>query len=190
MQKLLLASFSFALVLLATPQKVEAKTCQDPANSNTGMCMFYGSDNSTCDYTLYVSGTNCDPLEFCCISSAAGGYDPSNLGWQRGMDLATMGSGVSTRTADEVVFSVLYWITGILLIISVLAFIVSGVMYITAAGNPEQVKKATDMVKWSIVGIVVAVLGYTIVAQIDSLLKGESWFMNLIDRTLDTIFGA
>lgn len=48
-------------------------------------------------------------------------------------------------------------------IIAVGAVIYSGTTYITSAGNPEKVQKATKSLTWSIVGLILIILAYTII---------------------------
>lgn len=58
--------------------------------------------------------------------------------------------------------------------IAVAAIVYGGVIYITAAGNEESVKKAKSIILYSIIGLVVALLAYVIVDfVINSLLGGK-----------------
>ena len=54
-------------------------------------------------------------------------------------------------------------VLGILGVVAVAMIIVGGIMYTTSQGNPDKVKQAKDIVIYSIVGLVVALLGFAIV---------------------------
>ncbi len=47
-----------------------------------------------------------------------------------------------------------------LLSISVITFIIGGIMYLTAQGDTEQTKKAFDTIFWSVVGLSIAILSF------------------------------
>lgn len=58
------------------------------------------------------------------------------------------------------ILSVMFWILGSLAIIVIIA---SGIMFVTAAGNPQSISRAKNALVYSIVGLVVAVMAYAIV---------------------------
>ena len=65
----------------------------------------------------------------------------------------------------------LQWILRIFGILAILAFIISGVMYLTAAGEVPRIDKAKTAMKWSIVGIVIGLGGLIIILTINDLLN-------------------
>ena len=66
-------------------------------------------------------------------------------------DLTTLGN----RIANAV------WI--VFTIIAVIMFVVAGIMFLTAAGNPEKIAQARNAFIWGIAGVVVAILAFTII---------------------------
>ena len=52
----------------------------------------------------------------------------------------------------------------------IIMFIWAGILYLTARGDPEKFKKANLAVIFAIVGIIVAILGYRIVATVRSFI--------------------
>ena len=54
----------------------------------------------------------------------------------------------------------------ILILLSIIFLIIAGYYFVTAAGSPEQVVKARQMVLWAIVGVVMALLAKGIVTFI------------------------
>ncbi len=51
-----------------------------------------------------------------------------------------------------------------MLAVSVGAIIVAGILYVFSMGDSEQTKKAKDIIAWTIVGVIIAALSYTIVS--------------------------
>ena len=79
-------------------------------------------------------------------------------------------TGLSDDDLSTVLTNILNTILGLLAILAVLGFVISGVLYITAGGNTERVGQATSWLKYSIIGIVVALIGYIVVNFISGLL--------------------
>lgn len=51
----------------------------------------------------------------------------------------------------------------IFVVLAVIMFVWAGILYLTASGDPEKVGKAKTAVIYGVVGIAVAVIGYSIV---------------------------
>ena len=50
--------------------------------------------------------------------------------------------------------------------IVVVCFVISGILFLTAQGDPEKLKIARSSVIWGIVGVVVGILAFSIIAVI------------------------
>ena len=70
----------------------------------------------------------------------------------------------------------LTWALEIFGILAVLAFIISGVMYLTAAGNTTQIETAKKAMQWSIIGVVVGLSGVIVLNAIQNWLGGSTTF--------------
>ena len=88
-------------------------------------------------------------------------------------------SGIITSEANladasftEILTRILKWLLGLLAILAVLAFVISGVFYITAGGS-DRAETARGWLVGSIIGLVVALLGYVIVFTIDAVISGN-----------------
>ena len=57
------------------------------------------------------------------------------------------------------VTSIIYWIAGA---VAVIMFVISGLRFITSAGNPSGVQKARSTMVHSVIGLVVIILAFTI----------------------------
>ena len=53
-------------------------------------------------------------------------------------------------------------------VIAVIAFIVAGVLFLTAAGNPERIAQARNAFLWGVAGVVVGVIAFTIITLVTS----------------------
>jgi len=73
----------------------------------------------------------------------------------------------------DIIIGVLLWLLMLFTVLAVLAFVVAGVMFLTAGANADNAEKAKDMVKYSIIGIVAGLSGYIIINLINSILLGD-----------------
>ncbi len=82
--------------------------------------------------------------------------------------------GQDIQSGDDVIqiiINITNFIWRVFMIITVVAFLVAGFFYITAAGDPTKVTRANKMVLYSIIGVVVALLSGGMVALIQSFLE-------------------
>jgi hypothetical protein len=86
------------------------------------------------------------------------------------------GFGLPTGTVSGVVAGILSWILGIFGFLGIIAFIISGVFYLTAAGDAEQEKKAKAAMKMAIFGIIVGLVGVVAIKAVDAMLNARSGF--------------
>ncbi len=87
-----------------------------------------------------------------------------------------MQSGLPVAPIIDIAGSTMDWILGLLGFIAIIGFVISGILYLTAAGNDGQIKTAKEAMKWSIVGVIVALMGYVIVQAVDVWLSADSYF--------------
>ena len=71
-------------------------------------------------------------------------------------------TGLEDTTVVDIIFTVLQWMLLILTFVAVIGFVISGIMYITAGGS-DRADDARRWLTYSIIGIVVALLGYIVV---------------------------
>ena len=71
--------------------------------------------------------------------------------------------------------SLLLWLLKIFTLLSVLAFVITGIMFLTAGANADNAEKAKKMVGYSIIGIAIGLSGYIIISLIDGILIGNIW---------------
>ncbi len=78
-------------------------------------------------------------------------------------------TGLSEASLYDIIVAVMNWILAIVGFIAIIAFTISGVQYMTAAGDDSQIETAKRNMKYSVVGVIVALSGYIVIATIDNL---------------------
>ena len=66
------------------------------------------------------------------------------------------------------------WLLAILGFIAIIGFVIAGILYLTAAGDEKRIGTAKNAMTYSIVGVIVALVGYVIVGAVDSWLRAGS----------------
>ncbi|MCK5080526.1 MAG: hypothetical protein KAQ63_00020 [Candidatus Moranbacteria bacterium] len=92
--------------------------------------------------------------------------------WTTGMTAAGTFQ-LPNASVYDIVDNFLLWILMLFTILSVLAFVVAGVMFLMAGTSTDNTERAKNMIKYSIIGIVVGLSGYIIISLIDGILLGN-----------------
>jgi len=71
---------------------------------------------------------------------------------------------------DTILTSIKSAIWQIFAVFVVVMFVIAGIAFMTAQGDPEKLKTARSAFIWGVVGIAVAIIGYSIVAIVQSAL--------------------
>lgn len=96
--------------------------------------------------------------------------------WNTGGQNNALSAGLPTGTVYNIISATLQWLIGILGFIAVIGFVISGILYLTAAGNETQIEKAKSAMTYSIVGIIVALMGYVIIQAVEGWLGTSTSF--------------
>ena len=83
--------------------------------------------------------------------------------------------GLPGGAVSSIVANVMYWLVMILGVVAVIGFVISGILYLTAAGNEDQAKQAKRAMTYSIIGVIVGLLGLIVLRAAFRLLKGVSF---------------
>ena len=81
-----------------------------------------------------------------------------------GDNLGSTGNITGTTTLVGTIMGLVNWIAWFVGLMAVLMGLYAGILFITAAGNAETVTKARNILLYSIVGIAVAILAFSLVA--------------------------
>lgn len=90
----------------------------------------------------------------------------------RGGTCLPSNTGLSAAPIFNIIVTLMNWLLAILGAISVIAFVISGIQYLTAAGDDKQIETAKNNMKYAIIGVVVALSGLVIVTAITTALRG------------------
>ena len=93
--------------------------------------------------------------------------------WGNGIDNAA-GSGVPGGTIFNIIKTGMNWLLGILGFLGIIGFVLSGILYLVSAGDDDGIKRAKSAMVYSIIGVVVALIGFVIIRAVDSLLRASS----------------
>ena len=96
-------------------------------------------------------------------------------GWSKNLQQNAGDSslGIAKETPTEIIKNVINYALAIIGFLGVLGFIISGIMYLVSAGDEGAAEKAKGYMVNSIIGVVVALLGYVVMAAVTTLLVGS-----------------
>ncbi|MBP9751596.1 MAG: hypothetical protein KBD19_01915 [Candidatus Moranbacteria bacterium] len=83
---------------------------------------------------------------------------------------STASTGLSAASPGSIIVKVVNWLMGIIGIIAILMFIVSGWMYLTAAGDEKKTETAKSNITYTIIGVAVALTAFIIVRLVANLM--------------------
>jgi hypothetical protein len=66
------------------------------------------------------------------------------------------------------------WLLAIFGILCIVAFVISGIQYLTSAGDEDMLKTAKRNMTWSIVGVIVGLSGMVVLQAIQTWLEGSN----------------
>jgi di/tricarboxylate transporter len=84
------------------------------------------------------------------------------------------GTSLPSGTINSIIKEVMLWLLGLLGFFAVIGFVISGIMYLVAAGDEDQQSKAKKAMFYSITGVIVGLIGLVIFAAAQTLLGGSS----------------
>jgi hypothetical protein len=85
-------------------------------------------------------------------------------------------TGLSDASITDILENLFSWLMGLFTTLAVMAFVVSGVQYLTAAGNEDSMEAGKRNVQYSMLGILVGLSGFVVVRAIAAALSGTSIF--------------
>ncbi len=108
-----------------------------------------------------------------CVPGGGSGSGSSSGGWS----LSSVSDfGLPAGSIGGIVNNLLMWLLMIFGFIGIIGFIISGIMYVMSAGDETAAGKAKNMMKWSIVGVVVGLAGVVIIQAVDFALRAYGGF--------------
>lgn len=92
-----------------------------------------------------------------------------------GVDIPT-NTGLADRGIKDILTNLLNWLLGIVGIIALGGFVISGIQYVISTGSEEMMETAKHNMVYSLIGIIVALGGVVIIRAIDAALNARSLF--------------
>jgi len=153
--------------------------CTSNSQCQSGFCNYYDDFNGVCE-----AAANQDPRN---TGTPTYPSDPANpVNTSNPTDPAVAGGGWSLGSVSKfglpqgsvfgIISNILVWLLGILGILGVIGFVISGIIYLLSTGDETMIERAKKAMQWSIVGIIVALLGVVIIQAIDLMLREFSFF--------------
>ena len=96
-------------------------------------------------------------------------------GWGSGKNNAGT-AALPGGSIGGIIEATMNWLLAILGFIGVIGFVIAGILYLTAAGSEEQIEKAKSAMLYSIIGIVVALIGFVIIQAVGIWLGASATF--------------
>ena len=93
-------------------------------------------------------------------------------GWTTGLTNAQTNSGLPSGTLDAVIVNLMKWLLLILGAIAIIGFVISGIFYLTSAGEDDRIEKAKKGMTYSVVGVIVGLAGAVVILAIEKWLGG------------------
>ncbi len=104
------------------------------------------------------------------VGSGSGGYGGGyGGGWGLVNDF-----GLPAGSITGIVTGILIWLLTIFGVIGIIGFVISGAMYILAAGDEKAMETAKNAMKYSIIGVLVGLSGYVIIQAVAAILSNSA----------------
>lgn len=84
------------------------------------------------------------------------------------------GTSLPSGTLVNIIKNLMQWLLALVGIIGVIGFAIAGILYLTAAGDEERIATAKNAMLYSIIGVIVALLGLVILQAVSTWLGGSS----------------
>lgn len=82
--------------------------------------------------------------------------------------------GLPSGSIFGIISNIVYWLLGIFAFFGIIGFVVSGIMYLVSAGDDDMISKAKKYMMYSIVGVVVGLMGVVIIQAAYWMLGGSN----------------
>jgi hypothetical protein len=80
--------------------------------------------------------------------------------------------GLPSGNLTSVIANFTNWLLAIFGFLAIISFLVSGIMYLLSAGDDKAQEKAKKQMTWSIMGVVIGLVGLVVIYAVDMFLRG------------------
>ena len=95
--------------------------------------------------------------------------------WSRGKTNAASG-GTPQGTIIGIISATMNWLLAILGFLGIIGFVIAGLLYLTAAGDENQATRAKSAMTYSVIGVIVALLGFVVIQAVEAWLWEDTAF--------------
>lgn len=99
----------------------------------------------------------------------------ATTGWTAGQANVAK-SNLPVSSVYGIISNTLSWLLAVLGFIAVMGFVISGIQYLLAAGDEGMAERAKNAMKYSIIGVIVALGGYVVIFAINNWLNAGTNF--------------
>ncbi len=93
--------------------------------------------------------------------------------WNSGL-INAQTSALPSGSISLIIYQIMQWLLGLIGVIAIIAFVIAGIIYLTSAGDDERIQQAKRAMTYSIIGVIVALMGLVILYAVDTMLWGIS----------------
>ena len=86
------------------------------------------------------------------------------------------GTNLPQASLFEIIRNIMLWVLAILGFVAVIGFVISGIMYLVAAGDEDRQARAKNAMIYSITGVIVGLVGLVVLFAANRLLGAQSQF--------------
>ncbi|MDI6777790.1 MAG: hypothetical protein QMD77_01215 [Patescibacteria group bacterium] len=80
--------------------------------------------------------------------------------------------GLPNASFPAIIEGLVRWLLLIFGFLAIISFLISGIMYLMAAGDEKSQEKAKRQMQYSIMGVIVGLVGLVVIMAVDRLLRG------------------
>lgn len=84
------------------------------------------------------------------------------------------GTNLPAAPIFEIIRKIMLWALGILGFVAVIGFVISGIMYLIAAGDEKSQEKAKKAMYYSITGVIVGLVGLVVIFAVQRMLGAQT----------------
>ncbi len=178
-------------------ESYEAEEVDSDCPTGTGICCVADDENdcyslggscqSSCGSGEIEAPSDCQGGDVCCVSDDSSG----GLGDDDRSSTATgekcsgdfeeiagvcfpSNTGLAETPIADILKNALFWLLGIFGFFGIAGFVISGIQYLTSAGEEKGIETAKRNMKWSLVGVVVGISGMVIIKAITAALEATT----------------
>ncbi|KKP98510.1 MAG: hypothetical protein US25_C0008G0009 [Candidatus Moranbacteria bacterium GW2011_GWE1_36_7] len=84
------------------------------------------------------------------------------------------GTGLPQGSLIGIITNLMNWLLIVVGILGVIGFVIAGIIYLTAAGDDGQIERGKTTMLYSILGVIVALIGIVVIKAVQGMLGGTS----------------